>query len=42
MMAEFQVGRKMSEPEIAKVKTFLDAQTGQFQGKTLTNTNEKK
>lgn len=41
MMAEFQVGRKMSESEIAKVKTFLDAQTGQYQGKTLTNTNEK-
>ena len=41
MMAEYQVGRKMSETEIAKVKTFLDAQTGQYQGKTLTNTNKR-
>ena len=40
MMAEYQVGRKMPEAEIAKVKTFLDAQTGQYQGKTLTNTNK--
>ncbi|MGM9699112.1 MAG: cytochrome c peroxidase [Prevotella sp.] len=40
MMAEYQVGRKMSETEIGKVKAFLDAQTGQYQGKTLTNTNK--
>ena len=40
MMAEYQVGRKMSEAEVAKVKTFLDAQTGQYQGKPLTNTNK--
>ena len=40
MMAEYQVGRKMSEAEIGKVKSFLDAQTGQYQGKTLTNTNK--
>ena len=39
MMAEYQVGRKMPEAEIAKVKAFLDAQTGQYQGKTLTNAN---
>lgn len=40
MMAEYQVGRNMSEAEIGKVKSFLDAQTGQYQGKTLTNTNK--
>ena len=40
MMAEYQVGRKMSEAEIGKVKSFLDAQTGQYQGKTLTNINK--
>ena len=40
MMAEYQVGKKMSEAEVAKVKTFLDAQTGQYQGKPLTNTNK--
>ena len=40
MMAEYQVGRNMSEAEIGKVKLFLDAQTGQYQGKTLTNTNK--
>ena len=41
MMAEYQVGRKMSAEEVGKVKTFLDAQTGQYQGKTLTNTNKR-
>ena len=41
MMAEYQVGRKMPEAEIKKVKSFLDALTGQYQGKTLTNTNNK-
>ncbi len=41
MMAEYQVGRKMSEQDVAKVKAFLDAQTGQYQGKTLTNTNRQ-
>ena len=40
MMAEYQVGRNMSEAEIGKVKLFLDAQTGQYQGKTLTNINK--
>ena len=40
MMAEYQVGRKMPETEVAKVKTFLDALTGQYQGKTLTNINK--
>ena len=40
MMAEYQVGRQMPEAEVQKVKSFLDAQTGQYQGKTLTNTNK--
>ena len=41
MMAEYQVGRKMPESEVAKVKTFLDALTGKYQGETLTNQNKQ-
>lgn len=41
MMAEYQVGRKMPAGEVQKVKSFLDAQTGQYQGQTLTNTNPR-
>ena len=41
MMSQYQVGRTMPEAEIAKVKAFLDALTGEYQGKTLTNTNSK-
>lgn len=41
MMSQYQVGRTMSDEEIAKVKAFLDALTGEYQGKTLTNINNK-
>ena len=41
MMAEYQVGRTMPEADVQKVKTFLDALTGQYQGKELTNTNKQ-
>lgn len=41
MMAEYQVGRKMPAGEVQKVKSFLDAQTGQYQGQTLTNANPR-
>ena len=41
MMAEYQVGRQMPEAEVQKVKSFLDAQTGQYQGQTLTNANPR-
>ena len=41
MMAEYQVGRTMPAGEVQKVKAFLDAQTGQYQGQTLTNANPR-
>ena len=41
MMAQYQVGRSMSAAEIAKVKVFLDAQTGEYQGQQLTNANPR-
>lgn len=41
MMAQYQVGRSMSAAEIAKVKVFLDAQTGEYQGQRLTNANPR-
>lgn len=41
-MAEFQVGRKISDEDNAKVESFLRALTGKYQGKTLTNENDKK
>ena len=41
MMAEYQVGSKMNDSEVAKVKTFLDALTGKYQGQTLMNSNPK-
>ena len=41
MMAEYQVGRKMPQTEVAKVKSFLDALTGEYKGELLTNTNTK-
>ena len=41
MMSQYQVGRTMSDEEIDKVKAFLDALTGEYQGKTLTNINNK-
>lgn len=41
MMATYQVGRTMNEGDIAKVKAFLDAQTGEYEGKLLTNINKQ-
>lgn len=41
MMAEYQVGKKMPEAEVKKVKAYLEALTGQYQGKTLTNSNKQ-
>ena len=40
-MAKFQVGREMSDDECGKVVSYLGALTGQFDGKTLTNVNDK-
>ena len=41
MMATYQVGRTMSDADIAKVKAFLDAQTGEYEGQLLTNINQQ-
>ena len=41
MMAQYQVGRTMKPEEIAKVKSFLEALTGEYKGATLTNTNKQ-
>ena len=35
------VGRKISETESQKVESFLNALTGQYKGKNLTNKNDK-
>lgn len=42
MMAKYQVGRVMTADENKKVESFLQALTGQYKGKTLTNVNDKK
>lgn len=42
MMAKYQVGRTMKENEVAKVVEYLQALTGEYQGKLLTNTNVRK
>lgn len=42
MMAKYQVGREMSPEEARKVETFLQALTGEYQGKVLTNDNDQK
>ena len=42
MMAKFQVGRTMTDDDCKKVEAFLHTLTGQYQGKTLTNDNDKK
>lgn len=39
MMARYQVGRIMPEADVHKVEAFLQAQTGEYQGKLLTNSN---
>ena len=41
MMSTYQVGRDMPASDVAKVKSFLDARTGQYKGVTLTNSNSK-
>ena len=41
MMAQYQVGRTMKPEETAKVKSFLEALTGEYKGATLTNTNKQ-
>ncbi len=40
-MARFQVGRNIPDEDVQKIESFLDALTGQYQGKPLTNTNQK-
>ena len=40
MMSKYQVGRDMSDADAAKVVSFLQALTGQYEGQTLTNTNK--
>lgn len=39
MMAKYQVGRKMPAKDVAKVKAYLEALTGEYQGVQLTNAN---
>ncbi len=39
MMAKYQVGREMSANEAAQVESFLQALTGEYKGKPLTNDN---
>lgn len=41
MMAKYQVGREMSQAEIEKVVSYMNALTGEYQGKLLTNTNSR-
>lgn len=38
-MARFQAGREISASDAGKIVSYLNALTGQYQGKTLTNTN---
>ena len=38
-MARFQVGRKISANDCGKIESYLEALTGEYQGKTLTNMN---
>ena len=41
MMARYQVGRAMPKADIDKVKSYLDALTGEYQGQVLTNANPR-
>lgn len=41
MMATYQVGRDMKPADVKKVEKFLEALTGEYQGKLLTNANMK-
>ena len=38
-MARFQVGRKISANDCGKIESYLEALTGEYQGRTLTNMN---
>ncbi len=42
MMAKYQVGRTMKEGEVSKVVNYLQALTGEYDGKPLTNSNVQK
>lgn len=41
MMSQYQVGRKMPQADVEKIEKFFDALTGEYQGKLLTNTNQR-
>lgn len=41
MMSKYQVGKEMPADKVAKVKSYLDALTGEYQGKLLVNDNTK-
>ena len=41
MMARVQTGLEMKAEEVTKVVSFLEALTGEYKGKPLTNTNSK-
>ena len=41
MMSKYQVGIEMPADKVAKVKSYLDALTGEYQGKLLVNDNTK-
>ena len=40
-MARYQVGREISDDDCQKVKLYLNALTGQYKGKLLTNRNSR-
>ena len=40
-MAKYQVGREMADGEADKVVSYLNALTGEYKGKKLTNDNDK-
>lgn len=42
MMAKYQVGQELSPEEAQKIEAFLNALTGEYEGKTLTNSNMNK
>ena len=41
MMSKYQVGKEMPADKVTKVKSYLDALTGEYQGKLLVNDNTK-
>ena len=42
MMAKYQVGQELLPEEAQKIEAFLNALTGEYEGKTLTNSNMNK